>query len=506
MSNKLKAYISILLVFTVLLSLGMTDFFAVSTDNNLKMGDVNLDNRVDISDVTAIQKYASKITNFNSTQLLLADVDGDKRIDIHDATYLQHYIVGDEGYIMPEVPTYTQPTSTEPTTQSTTQPTTAKPVISNNITVRFSNNKNWQNVYAYMWNSKTNLKNSWPGTKLNVETTNLFGEKIYKIDVDLTKYDRVIFNNNSGSQTIDIPLSKSSSAYFVDKSVGSGKFAVGTYAYGANDEGKITTTTLTYDEKIASTKTKKITVWTPPGYDAQDKSKKYGVLYMTDGQNIFGDIANDPHCSENEWEADENVLSLMANGADGVIVVGIDDATANRDSELTPDIGAVVPQWANDFKVRTGEYYSNFVVNTVMPYVNSHFNVSNSKELTGIMGSSSGGIEAFYIGMEHMDKFGYVGALSPAFLLFSESTWESYLSKFDFSNKNNLPKIYFYTGNYNDGLENDISPYTIKMPEWLVKKGYPQDKLMLDVDEGAKHNELYWRIYFQPALAFGLDY
>lgn len=500
-----KRFLSIILTLALLLSVVTVVGTVASADSVNKIGDCDMNGIIDITDARIIQRSTVKLVNLSDTQKILADVNKDGYITITDVTHLQKYLAGIPGVTLPE--DTTQPsTDTTGTTMKPTTPT--NPVISNNITIRFTNNQSWTSVYAYVWNSKSGTEaKAWPGEKMTLDTTNDYGEQIFKMWVDLSKYDRVIFNNNSNKQTVDIPLSKASSAFFIDTAASTTKtkYAVGTYGYGETDEGKITTTTLAYDSSTAA-KTKKITIWTPPGYIANDKSKKYAVLYAIDGQNMFGSIANDPNCAAVEWEADENVISLMSNGADGVIVVGIDDATSNRDSELTPDLGPVIPEESASFRVRTGEYYSNFVVNKVMPYVEANFNVSTDRKLTGIIGSSSGGLESFYIGMEHMDKFGYIGALSPAFLLFNESVWSSYLNKLDFSNKEILPRVYFYSGAYDDGLEHRIAPFTKKMPEWLESRGYPGEKMMLDIDEAARHNESYWRLYFQPALAFGLGY
>jgi len=52
--------------------------------------------------------------------------------------------------------------------------------------------------------------------------------------------------------------------------------------------------------------------------------------------------------------------------------------------------------------------------------------------------------------MEHGDKFRSIGALSPAFLLFNENTWNKYLKNLDF--KGNYPLFYMYNGD-GDELE-----------------------------------------------------
>lgn len=57
-------------------------------------GDANLDSKVDIRDVTAIQKYLAKITSFNTVQKDIADIDENGYVSIKDATYIQKLIAG----------------------------------------------------------------------------------------------------------------------------------------------------------------------------------------------------------------------------------------------------------------------------------------------------------------------------------------------------------------------------------------------------------------------------
>ena len=59
---------------------------------NYQIGDVNLDGRVTISDVTAIQRHLAEIEPLTDEQLALADVDGDGMVTIDDATLIQMYL------------------------------------------------------------------------------------------------------------------------------------------------------------------------------------------------------------------------------------------------------------------------------------------------------------------------------------------------------------------------------------------------------------------------------
>lgn len=60
--------------------------------NWLRIGDVNLDGKLDIDDVTLLQKYIADMVTFTDAQRLVADVNGDGKISIEDATAIQYLI------------------------------------------------------------------------------------------------------------------------------------------------------------------------------------------------------------------------------------------------------------------------------------------------------------------------------------------------------------------------------------------------------------------------------
>lgn len=238
---------------------------------------------------------------------------------------------------------------------------------------------------------------------------------------------------------------------------------------------------------------KGIEIWTPEDYD-ENSSDKYSVIYMTDGQNLFDRSAT----ATGSWGVAESALAMAQNGGEKCIIVGIENAALYRDEELTPDIGEVTQAGYENGK---GESFCDFVVSTVMPYINEQYNVYADREHTHICGSSSGGIESFYIAMEHPDKFASVGALSPAFLLYSDETWVKYLSEKNFSE--NAPFIYLYCGNSkSDQLEQALYTGTKTMPATLSKINYPEDKVVMKLYEDGVHNERYWRAVFPDYLKY----
>lgn len=105
-------------------------------------------------------------------------------------------------------------------------------------TLYFSNNKFWEGdkMYFYVWAGEGDPKNAnWPGQEMEYVETNDYNEKIYKCTVDLSVYEYIIFNNNNGSQSKDIPLSDEvvdcTGFYITDDEAG-----FGTYTYLAASE------------------------------------------------------------------------------------------------------------------------------------------------------------------------------------------------------------------------------------------------------------------------------
>lgn len=557
MKRELKRITAILL--SLLLVFSCVQAFARSYES-FENGDVNMDGSLSIKDATVIQISLVGSGTLTSEQKVLADVNLDGEVNILDVTKIQKVLADLDEMPVEEttapttaepteattestIPTTAEPTEattesttpttaepteattestapttaepTETTTESTapttteaptTQPTTPAPTtapteatapnpkVKNMIDIYFTAPSNWSSVYFFLYNSETgDGPAQWPGTRITKYTANDYGEKVYSSTVDVDKYNRIIFTNGT-QQTVNIPVNKASSGFFISDSRNSKAMLVGTYANTGADSGKITKTNLTYSTGY----TKKIWIWTPADY-SPTSAQKYRTIYIMDGQNLFDDDHQDGYGG---WEVTDAVESMMSNGGRGVIIVGIDNGNSKRDSELTPDIGSVVPSYASEFAHRTGEQFSNFVVNTVMPYVQKNYNSSTASVDNFIAGSSSGGLEAFYIGLEHRDKFGGIGALSPAFLLFNSSVWNSYLSKYDFTAAD-MPLLYIYNGN--GDFENQLYPDVIAMHTRLLSLGYSRDKIKLSIEDAAAHNEAWWRIIFPEFLSWGLQ-
>lgn len=221
-----------------------------------------------------------------------------------------------------------------------------------------------------------------------------------------------------------------------------------------------------------------------------NENEKLPVIYMMDGQNLF-DENSTPHGS---W----GVISAIENEDKKAIAVGIDNGNVYRDSELTPkSIGEVqYRELLNDIFTPQGEIFDDFLMNTVIPYVESNFPVKTGKKFTSVCGSSSGGLQAFFAGIEHNDKFGFIGAFSPAFLCYTEDDWRGYLLQ---KVTTDMPYLYIYTGN-GDELEGMIFESVEMMYDLLPETGYPYDMMNEVILFENEHNEKAWREIFPDFL------
>lgn len=80
-----------------------------------------------------------------------------------------------------------------------------------------------------------------------------------------------------------------------------------------------------------------VVIYLPPGYEL-NKNKRYAVLYLHDGQNLFDGATS--FIPGKEWRVDETAQSLISAGKiEPLIIVGIYNAGKDRIDEYTPAAG-----------------------------------------------------------------------------------------------------------------------------------------------------------------------
>ncbi len=231
---------------------------------------------------------------------------------------------------------------------------------------------------------------------------------------------------------------------------------------------------------------RRIWLFLPPDYESSGLD--YPVLYMHDGQNLF-DVATS---FAGEWEVDETLNALFADGKAVPIVVGIDNGGGDRIDEYTP--------WPNpQHGGGDGDLYAHFIVETLKPYIDANYRTKPGRENTGVMGSSLGGLISHYIGIKYQDIFSKAGVFSPSYW-FNDSVYD-----FTFlSGKQHNMRINIMGG---DNESNGLLAEMNAMIDTLQAAGFGESEMTLKVVPGGQHNEALWRNQFGEAYQWlFLDY
>lgn len=239
-------------------------------------------------------------------------------------------------------------------------------------------------------------------------------------------------------------------------------------------------------------------VWLPPGYDApENNERRYPVLYLQDGQNIFQKHPAIPA----EWGVDEAATKLINDkSVEPLIIVGIPHAGKLRMVEYAP------PSIAADAKKSpetAGDAYVQWMISSVMPRVERAFRVRTGPESTGIGGSSMGGLISLYAGATHPEVFGKVLAESPS-LHFHKI---DYGAQFTAATHPWPAKVYLAVGGteLGNGKEAENAEYAEAVKAFnqsLQTAGMGDDRRLFVFEPDAIHNEEAWARRFPAALKF----
>ncbi|UCE93603.1 MAG: alpha/beta hydrolase [Flavobacteriaceae bacterium] len=227
-------------------------------------------------------------------------------------------------------------------------------------------------------------------------------------------------------------------------------------------------------------KKRRVWIYLPQGYETNQK--KYPVLYMHDGQNLFDQTLS----FSGEWKVDETLDKLKDSIGPELIVIAIDNGGAERIDEYSA--------WniKNYTTKAEGDQYIKFITENFKPYVDENYRTLKEAENTGIMGSSLGGLISFYAAIKYPEVFGKAGVFSPSFPLVDE--------EIEISERNpELQKlrIYFMSG----GLEGHNMVQEMKlMSEKMIRSGIPDRNIHTRVNPYGEHNEKLWKEEFESAV------
>ena len=230
----------------------------------------------------------------------------------------------------------------------------------------------------------------------------------------------------------------------------------------------------------AGVRTRRVAALLP--HDYEQTRRRYPVLYLQDGQNLFDDYA--PFGS---WELLRQLAGLQGIGRGNLIVIAIDHAEEDRVEEYTPSFDTKLG-------VGQGKEYVRYLRNVVKPFVDAEFRTLPGREHTGIGGSSMGGLISIYAGLMFPDCYSKL-------MIFSPSLWVA-------------PTIYKYKSNafgtqptrvylYGGGKESKGLLPQMKRFQRSIERACRNDdqlEIQLQVNPEGVHNEAEWGREFPRAV------
>jgi len=235
-----------------------------------------------------------------------------------------------------------------------------------------------------------------------------------------------------------------------------------------------------------------VLVYLPPGYSRFSR-KRYPVLYMQDGQNVF-DAATS--FSGVEWGADETAQRLIRQKLiEPLIIVAVANTGEDRVHEYAPTRGVIDAKAKRTKRSRgLARQYGEFLIEELKPYIDKKYRTQREAEFTGLGGSSLGGLVTLAIGILFPAMFSRLIVMSPSIW------WDDFAiyRLVDMIEQKPLLKIWLDTGTAEPGWEQARF-----LCNRLMEKGW---RLNVDLNyleaKGADHSESAWAARVEPALRF----
>jgi predicted alpha/beta superfamily hydrolase len=257
-----------------------------------------------------------------------------------------------------------------------------------------------------------------------------------------------------------------------------------------------------------------VTIWLPPAYEREPK-RRYPVLYMHDGQNVFF-----PKRSgfNKVWAADKAALKLIEERKVApFIIVAVDHPGATRFLRYFPSRVAS-PAFAQGIEGYAkgklgGDQYLTFLAETLKPRIDKEYRTRPQPRFTAVAGSSMGGLISLYALTERGDVFGKAAAVSthsplidpgllsqqPAMAAGVKADWRRYVST-----RLGTPrgrKLWMDHGTLT--LDANYGPYQAVLDESVAGAGWKRGKdFESRVFEGTPHEENAWAARLPEVLGW----
>jgi predicted alpha/beta superfamily hydrolase len=233
-----------------------------------------------------------------------------------------------------------------------------------------------------------------------------------------------------------------------------------------------------------------IIVYLPPGYEA-DEAKRYPVLYLHDGQNLFDGATS--YSPGQEWRADETAQALIEAGKiRPLIIVGIYNAGGSRVDDYTQSPSHILKRGGQ------ADLYGRLIVEELKPFIDRSYRTIPGD--AGLGGSSLGGLVSMYLGLKYPDVFSRLAVMSP-------SVWwddRRLLKDVAAAPAGPRARIWLDIGTHEgkDSPEEVVADARM-LRDALTAKGWVVGQDLDYVEAaGAEHNEAAWSKRFDQVLEF----
>lgn len=217
-------------------------------------------------------------------------------------------------------------------------------------------------------------------------------------------------------------------------------------------------------------------IYLPECYD-EDELRRYPVLYMFDGHNVFFD-------ADSAFGKSWNMTSYLLWTRKPLIVVAVEcnKKGNNRLKEYSP----VSFEDGKYGKIRgRGKTYMDWMVGELKPYIDENFRTLPDRAHTAIAGSSMGGLMSLYAATVYNHVFGKAACLSP-------SLWtdpEKLLRMVARADVNPDTCIYMDYGSEEMGNHGANKEALMDMSRLLLEK---EINLAFRIIPGGNHSEASW--------------
>jgi predicted alpha/beta superfamily hydrolase len=228
-------------------------------------------------------------------------------------------------------------------------------------------------------------------------------------------------------------------------------------------------------------------VYLPPGYREQPQ-RRFPVLYLHDGQNLFDGATS--FIPGMDWHVGQTADDLIRSGAvQPLVIVGIYNVGKARIDEYTP---TKAPRLGGG----RADRYAKFLRQEVMPFIQQQYRALSDARVTGMGGSSLGGLLSLYLGLKYPQSFGRLAALSPS-VWWNQRVIHRFAAAAPVEPR---PRIWLDVGTKEGPrIVHDVEEFR----DVLLQKGWQLGKdLHYQRAEGAGHNEAAWARRVGPFLQF----